>query len=44
VNRYYIVVASLKALAEEGKVPVSTVDQAIAKYGIDANKPNPVTQ
>jgi pyruvate dehydrogenase E1 component len=44
VNRYYIVVASLKALAEEGKVPVSTVEQAIAKYGIDANKPNPVTQ
>ncbi|MRV71287.1 pyruvate dehydrogenase (acetyl-transferring), homodimeric type [Duganella sp. FT92W] len=44
VNRYYIVVVSLKALAEEGKVPVSTVEQAIAKYGIDANKPNPVTQ
>jgi len=44
VNRYYIVVASLKALADEGKVPVATVEQAIAKYGIDANKPNPVTQ
>ncbi|PHV08840.1 pyruvate dehydrogenase (acetyl-transferring), homodimeric type [Janthinobacterium sp. BJB412] len=44
VNRYYITVAALKSLAEEGKVAVSVVEQAIAKYGIDANKPNPVTQ
>ncbi|MBY0241692.1 MAG: pyruvate dehydrogenase (acetyl-transferring), homodimeric type [Burkholderiaceae bacterium] len=44
VNRYYIVVAALKALADEGKVAVAIVEQAIAKYGIDANKPNPVTQ
>ena len=44
VNRYYITVASLKSLADEGKIDVSVVEQAIAKYGIDANKPNPVTQ
>ncbi|SFL68487.1 pyruvate dehydrogenase (acetyl-transferring), homodimeric type [Rugamonas rubra] len=44
VNRYYITVAALKSLAEEGKVEVSVVEQAIVKYGLDANKPNPVTQ
>ncbi|SHG41781.1 pyruvate dehydrogenase (acetyl-transferring), homodimeric type [Massilia sp. CF038] len=44
VNRHYIVVATLKALADEGKVKTSVVAEAIAKYGIDPNKPNPVTQ
>ncbi|HEY0064103.1 MAG TPA: pyruvate dehydrogenase (acetyl-transferring), homodimeric type [Telluria sp.] len=44
VNRHYIVVATLKALADEGKVKTSVVADAIAKYGIDPNKPNPVTQ
>ena len=44
VNRYYVTVAALKSLADEGKIDVSVVEQAIAKYGIDANKPNPVTQ
>ncbi|WP_377701684.1 pyruvate dehydrogenase (acetyl-transferring), homodimeric type [Pseudoduganella sp. UC29_71] len=44
VNRYYITVAALKSLSEEGKIDVSVVQQAIDKYGLDANKPNPVTQ
>jgi len=44
VNRYYVTVAALRALADEGKIEKSVVAQAIAKYGIDANKPNPVTQ
>jgi pyruvate dehydrogenase E1 component len=44
VNRYYIAVAALKSLAEEGKIPAQTVADAIVKYGIDPNKPNPVTQ
>ncbi|MGV7208840.1 pyruvate dehydrogenase (acetyl-transferring), homodimeric type [Oxalobacteraceae bacterium A2-2] len=44
VNRYYITVAALKSLSEEGKVPVSVVEEAIAKYGLNPNKPNPVTQ
>ena len=44
VNRYYITVAALKSLAEEGKIEASKVAEAIAKYGIDPNKPNPVTQ
>jgi pyruvate dehydrogenase E1 component len=44
VNRYYITVAALKSLAEEGKIAASVVEQAVVKYGLDANKPNPVTQ
>jgi pyruvate dehydrogenase E1 component len=43
VNRYYVAVAALKALADEGAIPVAKVSKAIAKYGIDADKPNPVT-
>jgi pyruvate dehydrogenase E1 component len=42
VNRYYVVVAALKALADEGTVPASKVAEAIEKYGIDPEKPNPV--
>ncbi|WP_431478854.1 pyruvate dehydrogenase (acetyl-transferring), homodimeric type [Massilia eburnea] len=44
VNRYYITVASLRALADEGKIALSVVEDAIKKYGINPNKPNPVTQ
>jgi pyruvate dehydrogenase E1 component len=43
VNRYYVTVAALKALAEDGAVEAAVVAQAIAKYGLDPNKPNPVT-
>ncbi|WP_295447227.1 pyruvate dehydrogenase (acetyl-transferring), homodimeric type [uncultured Thiodictyon sp.] len=43
VNRYYVAVAALKALADEGTIPAATVAQAIAKYRIDPEKPNPVT-
>jgi pyruvate dehydrogenase E1 component len=42
VNRHYIVVAALKALAEEGTVPAAKVADAIAKYGINADKINPL--
>jgi pyruvate dehydrogenase E1 component len=44
VNRYYITVAALKALAEDGVLSQSVVAQAVAKYNLDPNKPNPVTQ
>jgi pyruvate dehydrogenase E1 component len=44
VNRYYITVAALKSLAEEGKIDAKVVAEAIAKYGINPDKPNPVTQ
>jgi pyruvate dehydrogenase E1 component len=43
VNRYYIVVTALKALADEGEIDNKLVQQAIKKYGIDPEKPNPVT-
>jgi pyruvate dehydrogenase E1 component len=42
VNRHYIVVAALKALAEEGTVPAAKVAEAIAKYGISTDKINPL--
>ncbi|HEV6966714.1 pyruvate dehydrogenase (acetyl-transferring), homodimeric type [Roseateles sp.] len=42
VNRHYIVVAALKALADDGAIPVEKVAEAIAKYGIDTNKINPL--
>ena len=43
VNRYYIVIAALKALSDDGEIDSKVVQQAIAKYGIDPEKPNPVT-
>jgi len=43
VNRHWIVVAALKALADQGECKPSLVAQAIKKYGLDPNKPNPVT-
>jgi pyruvate dehydrogenase E1 component len=42
VNRHYIVVAALKALAEEGTVPAAKVSEAIKKYKIKADKINPL--
>jgi pyruvate dehydrogenase E1 component len=42
VNRHYIVVAALKALSEEGTVPLAKVAEAIAKYGIKTDKINPL--
>ena len=43
VNRYFVTIAALKSLADEGAISASVVAQAITKYGIDTNKPNPVT-
>jgi pyruvate dehydrogenase E1 component len=43
VDRYYVVVAALKALADEGKIKPAQVTAAIKKYKLDANKPNPTT-
>ena len=42
VDRYYIAVASLNALMEDGSVSFKTVNAAIKKYGIDPNKNNPL--
>jgi pyruvate dehydrogenase E1 component len=43
IDRHYITIAALRALAEEEQIPASRVDAAIKKYGIDPEKPNPAT-
>jgi pyruvate dehydrogenase E1 component len=43
VDRRSIVIAALKALADQGALDASTVAEAIAKYRIDPDKPDPVT-
>jgi pyruvate dehydrogenase E1 component len=43
VDRHYITVAALKALADDGKLDRSTVIKAIKDFGIDPAKPNPLT-
>ncbi len=42
VDRYNVVVTALKALADEGALPAGKAAEAIAKYGIDADKINPL--
>ena len=42
VNRHYIAVAALKALAEEAQIGSDQVRKAIDQYGIDPAKPNPM--
>jgi pyruvate dehydrogenase E1 component len=43
VDRHYVAIATLQALAEDGKISTEIVTQAIRKFGIDPDKPNPVT-
>ena len=43
VDRHWVTVAALKALADDGALPAKTVADAIAKYGIDPAKPAPWT-
>lgn len=41
VDRHFVVLSALRVLADENKVPSKLVTEAIAKYGIDPDKPNP---
>ena len=41
VDRHWVTVAALKALADEGTIQASVVADAIKKYGLDPEKPNP---
>ncbi|MEQ1671591.1 MAG: pyruvate dehydrogenase (acetyl-transferring), homodimeric type, partial [Hyphomicrobium sp.] len=41
VDRHFVAVAALKSLADENKIPSAKVSEAIRKYGIDPDKPNP---
>ena len=43
VNRYFVTIAALKALAEQGEGKAKTVADAIKKYGIDSEKADPTT-
>ena len=42
VNRNYVVVAALKALADEGKLDMTTVAEAITRLKVDPDRPDPV--
>ena len=41
VDRHHVAVAALHSLAQEGAVPVSKVADAIKRYGVDPEKPDP---
>jgi len=43
VDRHYVALAALKALADEGALDAAVVSEAIRKYGIDPEKPSPLT-
>ncbi len=43
VDRHYVVVAALKAMAAAGEIEASMVGKAIKKYKLDPEKPNPMT-
>jgi pyruvate dehydrogenase E1 component len=42
VDRYWVTLAALTSLADDGAIEHKTVAAAIAKYGLDPDKPNPV--
>jgi len=43
VDRHWITLAALKALADEGQIERDKVAAAMVKYGLSADKPNPLT-
>ncbi|MFA5826766.1 MAG: pyruvate dehydrogenase (acetyl-transferring), homodimeric type, partial [Gallionellaceae bacterium] len=43
VDRHYVAIAALKALADEGTIAASEVTKAIKLYKINPDKPNPTT-
>jgi pyruvate dehydrogenase E1 component len=43
VDRHHVVVAALKALADDGAVPVEKVEDAIKRYKVDSEAPPPWT-
>jgi pyruvate dehydrogenase E1 component len=43
VDRWHVVVAALKALADDGVIKHAVVAEAIAKYGLDAERAAPWT-
>ena len=43
VDRYWVTLSALKALADESLIEAKKVSEAIKKYGLDISKPNPMT-
>ena len=43
VNRYFVVIAALKSLADQGKIKADVVAKAITKFGIDPEKADPMS-
>jgi pyruvate dehydrogenase E1 component len=43
VDRHYVTIAALKALADDGKIDKQTVSDAMQAFGIDPEKPNPLS-
>ena len=43
VDRHYVAVAAMKGLADQELLPRKTVAEAVKKYGINPDKPNPAT-
>ncbi len=43
VDRHYVAIAALKALADDGKIDMQTVTDAMQSFGIDPEKPNPLS-
>ena len=43
VDKRYVAIAALHALARDGKIDAVTVAKAVQQYGIDPDKPNPAT-
>jgi len=43
VDRYFVVIAALKALADQGAVKPEAVSKAIEQFGIDPDKADPLT-
>jgi pyruvate dehydrogenase E1 component len=41
--RHYVVIAALKALADDGKIDMQTVTRAMQTFGIDPEKTNPLS-
>jgi pyruvate dehydrogenase E1 component len=41
VDRHWVTLAALESLALDGALPAAKVGEAIKKYGIDPDKPNP---
>ena len=43
VDRHYVAIAALKALADDAKIDMRTVTDAMQSFGIDPDKPNPMS-